>query len=99
MSSEANAAAGEGEGRIVGAARKIEERVAGAREVTDRTVKAAKAKVEAARETAREKGKIALQKGEEGLDHVADYVRENPLKSVGAALGVGVILGLLIGRR
>lgn len=96
--SEADAGA-VSEGRIVGAARKIEEKVATARDATGRTVQAAKEKLGVARETAREKSKVALQKGEEGLDHVADYVRVNPLKSVGAALGAGIILGLLIGRR
>lgn len=33
------------------------------------------------------------------LDGVADYARKNPLQSLGIAAGLGMMLGLLFGRR
>ena len=40
----------------------------------------------------------AAQAGET-LDGVADYARQNPLQSLGIAAGLGMILGLIFGRR
>ncbi len=50
-----------------------------------------------------ESAKGLLGKAEEGLsaslDKAGDYVREKPLQSLGIAAGVGLILGLLLGRK
>lgn len=41
----------------------------------------------------------ATAQAEETLDNVADYARKNPLQSLGMAAGIGMLLGLLFGRR
>jgi ElaB/YqjD/DUF883 family membrane-anchored ribosome-binding protein len=40
-----------------------------------------------------------MQKGRTAVAVSDDYVRQNPWMAVGAAAGVGVLVGLLIGRR
>ncbi|HQT27280.1 MAG TPA: DUF883 family protein [Burkholderiales bacterium] len=42
---------------------------------------------------------MLLDKGKEAAKVADSYVQENPWKSVGVAAGVGVIIGMLIGRR
>lgn len=41
----------------------------------------------------------AAAQATETLDGVADYARKNPLQSLGMAAGLGMILGLIFGRR
>lgn len=41
----------------------------------------------------------ALRRAREVADATDEYVRENPWQSVGIAAGVGLLLGLLLGRR
>jgi ElaB/YqjD/DUF883 family membrane-anchored ribosome-binding protein len=41
----------------------------------------------------------ALRAAREMADATEEYVRDNPWQSVGVAAGVGLLLGLLIGRR
>ncbi|MGH8187785.1 MAG: DUF883 family protein [Steroidobacteraceae bacterium] len=41
----------------------------------------------------------ALKRAREVADATDEYVRENPWQSVGIAAGVGLLLGLLLGRR
>ena len=43
--------------------------------------------------------KEALRTAREMADATEEYVRENPWQSVGVAAGVGLLLGLLLGRR
>ncbi|HYD80417.1 MAG TPA: DUF883 domain-containing protein [Paucimonas sp.] len=45
---------------------------------------------------------IATQAGQQfnqGVDVTTEYVKERPLQAVGIAAGVGLVLGLLLGRR
>jgi len=35
----------------------------------------------------------------EGMDKTTEYVKERPMQSLGIAAGVGLVLGLLLGRR
>lgn len=42
---------------------------------------------------------IAIEKTKEAARATDDYVNENPWKAVGIAAGVGLVIGLLIGRR
>lgn len=41
----------------------------------------------------------AVRRAREVADAADEYVRENPWQSVGIAAGVGLLLGLLLGRR
>jgi len=52
----------------------------------------AKAKIAEAQDTVVEKGKAAAKVTDE-------YVHENPWRAIGVAAGVGLVVGLLIGRR
>jgi ElaB/YqjD/DUF883 family membrane-anchored ribosome-binding protein len=45
------------------------------------------------------KGGDTMAEAEAALDGVADYARKNPLQSLGIAAGLGMMLGLLFGRR
>ncbi|MBS4095893.1 MAG: DUF883 domain-containing protein [Sulfuricella sp.] len=42
---------------------------------------------------------VVAQRAKQAADATDQYVRENPWKAVGVAAGVGVLLGMLIGRR
>jgi ElaB/YqjD/DUF883 family membrane-anchored ribosome-binding protein len=55
-------------------------------------LKALRARMKDAQETALEKGKAAAHATD-------DYVHDNPWRSIVAAASVGVVIGLLIGRR
>lgn len=55
--------------------------------------------VQAARERLAELKESAMDKTRELVDEGEEYVRKNPWQSVGIAAGVGLLLGLLIGRR
>ncbi len=42
---------------------------------------------------------IVVDKAKEGARATDEYVRDNPWRAVGIAAGVGLIVGMLIGRR
>ena len=42
---------------------------------------------------------VIVQRSKQAARATDDYVRENPWQAVGAAAGVGLLIGLLIGRR
>jgi len=44
-------------------------------------------------------GEYAWSEAQSGADHVAEKIKEQPLASAGIAFGVGVLLGLIFGRR
>ena len=43
--------------------------------------------------------KLAVTKAKDASKATDEYVHENPWKSVGIAAGIGLILGLMVGRR
>lgn len=84
--------------------------VADAEELLKATASQAGEKVSAARERIQDsvhRAKIKLAEAEDALMHTTkqaaratdEYVHENPWRAVGVAAGVGLIIGLLIGRR
>jgi ElaB/YqjD/DUF883 family membrane-anchored ribosome-binding protein len=84
--------------------------VADAEELLRATASQAGEKVSVARERiqaslATAKGKLndaeraAMEKAKEAAKATDQYVHDNPWKAVGIAAGVGLVLGLLIGRR
>ncbi|HUK05764.1 MAG TPA: DUF883 family protein [Burkholderiales bacterium] len=68
------------------------EKVAAARERIQASLASAKVKLTEAE-------RAALEKAKEAAKATDDYVHENPWRAVGIAAGVGLLLGLLIGRR
>jgi ElaB/YqjD/DUF883 family membrane-anchored ribosome-binding protein len=52
-----------------------------------------------AEETARRLKDKVTEKTQEGLDRSREYIRENPMRTVLCAAGVGVLVGFLIARR
>lgn len=66
--------------------------LAAARERLSTRIDQAKASLQELQESVVEKGKAAGRVAD-------DYVHDNPWKAIGAAAGVGLLLGLLIGRR
>jgi ElaB/YqjD/DUF883 family membrane-anchored ribosome-binding protein len=84
--------------------------ISDAEDLLKATASAAGEKVSAARERVQEslhKAKVKLAEAEEVVIQKAkqtaratdEYVHENPWRSVGIAAGVGLVIGLLIGRR
>lgn len=68
------------------------DKVAAARDRVGKSLEEAKAKLGELEDQALEKGKAAA--------HATDiFVHENPWKSIGIAAGLGLLLGVLIGRR
>ena len=63
-----------------------------ARAKAEESLAAAKVKLADAQDALIEKGKVAAQATD-------DYVHEKPWHAVGIAAGVGLVIGLLIGRR
>jgi len=57
------------------------------------------AKLAIARELAAEKGKLAAKKAREAAGSANAYAHDEPWQIAGAALAVGVLVGLLLGRR
>jgi len=57
------------------------------------------AKLAIARELASEKGKLAAKKAREAAGTANAYAHDEPWQIAGAALAVGVLVGLLLGRR
>ena len=68
------------------------EKVSAARERVQDSLHRAKVKLAEAEDVMIEKGKQAARVTDE-------YVHDNPWKAVGIAAGVGLLIGLLIGRR
>jgi ElaB/YqjD/DUF883 family membrane-anchored ribosome-binding protein len=68
------------------------EAVVNLRAKAEESLAAAKVKLADAQDALIEKGKIAAQATD-------DYVHEKPWHAVGIAAGVGLVVGLLIGRR
>jgi len=68
------------------------EAVTNLRAKAEESLAAAKVKLAEAQDALIEKGKIAAQATD-------DYVHEKPWHAVGIAAGVGLVVGLLIGRR
>jgi len=56
-------------------------------------------KLQVAREVVGEKSKLAAQKTREAADTANAYAHDEPWHIAGAALAVGVLVGLLLGRR
>ncbi len=68
------------------------EAVANLRAKTEASLAAAKAKMEDAQEALIEKTKAAARAAD-------DYVHDKPWHAVGVAAGIGLVIGLLIGRK
>ena len=68
------------------------EKVAAARERIQDSLHQARVKLAEAEDVIVQKGKLAARATDE-------YVHENPWRAVGIGAGVGLIIGLLIGRR
>ena len=68
------------------------EKVAVARERIQDSLHHAKVKLAEAED-------ILVQRSKQAARATDDYVHENPWQAVGAAVGVGLVIGLLIGRR
>lgn len=68
------------------------EAVVNLRAKAEESLAAAKVKLADAQDALIEKGKVAAQATD-------DYVHEKPWHAVGIAAGVGLVIGLLIGRR
>jgi ElaB/YqjD/DUF883 family membrane-anchored ribosome-binding protein len=73
--------------------------------MTDDPIAAARAGLERIEGAARDQLSAAADAAEAGLESTRDFIerqaREHPLTTIGVALGVGVVLGLLLtsGRR
>ncbi|MEJ8858678.1 DUF883 family protein [Variovorax robiniae] len=57
------------------------------------------AKLAIARELAQEKTKLAAKKAREAAGSANAYAHDEPWQIAGAALAVGILVGLLLGRR
>ena len=68
------------------------EKVTAARERIQDSLHAAKVKLAEAEDVIVQQGRLAVRVTDE-------YVQENPWRAVGIAAGVGLVIGLLIGRR
>src|SRR4051812_15119672 len=71
---------------------------AGASELNEKGM-AARARLTAALETAKDTGRKLQQKTRAGAEATDRVIREHPYQSIGLAFGVGVLLGVLINRR
>jgi len=68
------------------------EKVSAARERIQASLAAAKIKLSDAE-------RVALERAKEAAKVADEYVHDNPWHAVGIAAGIGLVLGLLIGRR
>jgi ElaB/YqjD/DUF883 family membrane-anchored ribosome-binding protein len=68
------------------------DRVVAARAKVEESMKVAKVKIAAAEDAVKDRAKAAARATD-------DYVHAHPWKAVGTAAAVGVIIGMLIGRR
>lgn len=60
--------------------------------------KVAEARVRAQAAIARARS-VAIEQGKQAAQTTDQYVRENPWAAIGISAGIGVLIGLLIGRR
>ena len=70
----------------------------GAQEMGERGV-AARERLAAALEAAKETGRKLEERARAGARAADELIRENPYQSIGIAFGVGLIFGVLINRR
>ncbi len=68
------------------------ERVTAVRARAEESVRAARARLAAA-------GERIGEQSREAVKHADHYVHENPWNAIGIAAGVGLLLGILIGRK
>lgn len=68
------------------------EKVAEIRAKTEESLRSAKARIAEAQS-------VIIAKSKEAAKATDEYVHENPWKSMGVAAGVGLVIGLLIGRK
>ena len=68
------------------------EKVSAARERIQASLASAKVKLNEAE-------RVAVERAKEAAKQTDEYVHEHPWRAVGIAAGVGLLLGLLIGRR
>ena len=54
--------------------------------------------LEAAVEAAQSAQTVALEKGKEAVKRTDDYVHDNPWRAVAISAGIGLLVGLVIGR-
>lgn len=73
-------------------ANQVGDKVAAAREKAQENLHRAKIKLAEVEDIMIDKGKLAARATDE-------YVHDNPWRAVGIAAGVGLVIGLLIGRR
>ncbi|MGH7970757.1 MAG: DUF883 family protein [Limisphaerales bacterium] len=71
---------------------------AGARDLTERGV-AARERLAAALEVAKETRRKLQERAVAGAKAADTMVREHPYQAVGAAFGIGILLGILVNRR
>jgi len=71
---------------------------AGASELSDRG-QAARERLAAALEVARDTGRKLQERTVAGAKATDHYIRENPYQSIGIAFGIGMLFGVLINRR
>lgn len=72
-------------------------------DVPDKAAKSARAQVEASLQTVKDQIEsgisTAKNKVEEQLQVLDQHVQANPYKTIGISFGVGILLGLIIGRK
>src|SRR5262249_29220871 len=61
--------------------------------------RAARERLAAALETAKETGRRLQERTVAGAKATDHFIRENPYQSIGIAFGIGILLGVLINRR
>lgn len=71
---------------------------AGASELNEKGT-AARARLSAALETAKETGRKLQQKSAEGAKATDRVIREHPYEAIGIAFGIGLLVGVLINRK
>ncbi|HEV2211184.1 MAG TPA: DUF883 domain-containing protein [Verrucomicrobiae bacterium] len=71
---------------------------AGARDLTERGM-AARERLAAALEVAKETRRKLQERAVAGAKAADTMVREHPYQAVGAAFGIGILLGILVNRR
>jgi ElaB/YqjD/DUF883 family membrane-anchored ribosome-binding protein len=68
-------------------------------EIASQVRSKAESAVSSAKHKLEEVENTLVSKGKEASQRTNEYVHENPWKAVGIAAGIGLIVGLLIGRR
>jgi ElaB/YqjD/DUF883 family membrane-anchored ribosome-binding protein len=88
------------------AADAVNDSLQGAKTVTDSTAREANRKIDSARagvansvEQAQKGVRAVRQHVREVNESSVDYIRQNPWRAVGISAGVGLLLGIIVGRR